>query len=128
MRKLWPLLLVAVTVAACTTNVRSERFDVAARAYERAMRWSDFGKAFAFSANTENKPDLEHLQHVRVTSYDLLGAASASADFSKMVQAVEIHYVDTRNMSERTLTDQQVWEYSEPDQRWKRTSPFPAFR
>jgi len=122
-------LLIAVLLAACiTANVRSDQFDATARAYERALRWSDFRTALAFLADTASAlAEAERLQGVRVTSYEPIGVPKANADTSRVVQMVEIHYVNHSNMSERTLTDRQVWEYSDKEQRWKLASPFPAF-
>ena len=122
------LLLLAVLTVGCATNVRLERFDTTIRAYERALRWSDFQAAFVLAGNADTPPpDFRRLQNIRVTSYETLGAAQGNDDTSRMAQVVEIRYVNVANMSERVLTDQQVWVYSESDRRWRLRSVFPVF-
>ncbi len=129
MRKVW-LLLGALLIAGCVTgNIRAEKFDAAARAYERALRWSDFRSALAVAGNVEAPlPDPVRLQSIRVTAYDIISAPRSNAENSKVVQVVEIRYVNTGNMSERVLMDQQIWAYSEKDERWTLITPFPNFR
>lgn len=124
----WLLFISFVMVAAGCAPARLEKADATLRAYERSIRWSDFKTAFALSGKTTEPPDFNRLQHIRVTSYDLVGAPRANEDSSKFVQVVEIRYVNVNNMSERVLNDQQVWSYSESDDRWKLESPFPPFQ
>jgi hypothetical protein len=124
------LLMLAATLAGCiTASGRYKQFEATAIAYERAIRWSDFRAALAIASNpTAPMPDLARLQKIRVTSYDVIGVPSFDEDTVKAVQLVEIRYVYIDSMSERTINDPQTWEYSEKDERWKLTSPFPPFR
>jgi hypothetical protein len=123
----WWILLVAALLLGCA-NARVDQLDAALRAYERAIRWSDYKAAFALAGQPNAPvPDFERLQHIRVTSYDKIGAPQMSADGMKLVQVVEIRFVNVNRMADRVLTDKQVWEYAEAEQRWKLTSPFPAF-
>ncbi len=122
------LLFLAAIVAGCATSMRLEKFDTTTRAYERALRWSDFQTAFALAGNADAPlPDFRRLQDVRVTSYDVVGAPQVNGDASQVVQMVEIRYANLGNMSERRLTDRQTWVYSPSDERWKLRSAFPAF-
>lgn len=122
------LLFIAALVAACATAVRLEKFETMARAYERALRWSDFRTAFALAGNADAQaPDFSRLQDVRVTSYDVIGAPQRNDEASEVVQMVEIRYANLGNMSERRLMDRQTWIYSPSAERWKLRSPFPAF-
>ena len=130
MRSIALLLVVAIVTgcASITSGARTERFDKTALAYERALRWSDFRTAFALTGNIDAPvPDLQRLENIRVTSYDVVGAPQVNADASRVVQLVEIRYVSLRNMAERVLADRQTWSYVEKDQRWKLDSAFPAF-
>jgi hypothetical protein len=125
--KAWWIVLFVALLLGCA-SVREDQLDATLRAYERGIRWSDFKMAFAL-ANQPNAPvpDFERLQHVRVTSYDKIGALQMSADGMKVVQVVEIRFVNINRMADRVLTDRQVWEYAEAEQRWKLTSAFPSF-
>ena len=134
MRKMtWYCLLLCVIAVAvgCAglTQARLERFEVTARAYERALRWSDFQMAFALTANPEAPlPDFRRLKNIRITSYDVVGEPRADSETQRLAQTVQIHYVNQNNMSERVLMDEQLWTYSENDKRWKLKSAFPEFR
>ena len=125
--KWWWLPVLAALLLGCAAS-RVDQLDIALRAYERAIRWSDFKAAFALAGQPNAPvPDFERLQYIRVTSYDKIGAPQISADGTKLAQAVEVRYVNVNRMADRAFTDEQVWEYSEPEQRWKLTSPFPTF-
>lgn len=123
--KWWWIPVLAALLLGCA-SARVDQLDAALRAYERAIRWSDFKTAFAL-ANQPNAPipDFERLQFIRVTSYDKIGSPQASADGMKLVQVVEIRYVNVNRMSDMVVTDKQTWEYA--NQRWTLTSPFPFF-
>jgi hypothetical protein len=122
------LLILAVALTACAA-ARLDRLQGTLLSYERAIRWSDFKTAFALADQpAENMPDLQRLENIRVTSYEKLGGPQVSADGLTLVQAAEVRYVNINRMSERTLMDKQVWTYVEKEERWKLTSPFPAFQ
>lgn len=123
------LLWVLVVLLAGCSSVRLSMLDNTLRAYERAIRWSDFKTAYALANNPNAAvPDFQRLQDIRVTSYDKLGAPQGDADGMKLKLAVELRYVNVNNMSERVLQDEQTWEYVEKEDRWRLTSPFPAFK
>lgn len=130
MRTILLSLCMLVVTACSTVGSRLEKFETTARAYERAVRWSDFQRAFMFTGPSEAAPlpDFKRLQNVQVTSYDVVGAPQPNADGMQVVQLVEIRYVNTNSMSERVFADKQVWKFSDSDERWKLTSAFPEFR
>lgn len=108
---------------------RFDEFEKTARAYGRLIRWSDFERAVVFlklDAST-SLPDLERLKQFQVTSYDALDSRYAE-DKKTITQVVKIEYLVRSRMAERTLTDQQVWEYSKTHERWVLTSGFPDFK
>jgi hypothetical protein len=125
------VMLLALVLAGCAginASARLEKFDAMSRLYERAMRWSDFAKAFGLAYQQgATPPDLRRLQDIRVTSYERLGAPQAVEGGGEVVQGVEIRYVHLANMAERRLLDRQRWEYSETESRWYLRSEFPAF-
>lgn len=108
---------------------RIDNYEKTTRAYGRLIRWSDFEKAVLFlklDAST-SLPDLERVKQFRVTSYEALDSRFSN-NKRTVTQIVKIEYLVLSRMAERTLTDQQVWEYSEADERWVLTSGFPAFK
>lgn len=120
--------LLMTGLAGCA-SVRLERLDATLRAYERALRWSDFKAAFALAGNADAPvPDFQSLKDVHVTSYDKVESRALDTEGTKIAQVVEIRYVNARNMSERVISDRQTWAYTESDQRWRLTTPFPVFR
>jgi hypothetical protein len=129
MRK-WLSVASALFLGGCGMSMQAQldRFDTTARAYEHAIRWSDFTTAYsiAYDLRTAPPPALGALRDIQVTSYEARGAAP-DATATHMTQIVEIRYVHTSRMAERALMDRQSWEYSEKDKRWYLTSPFPPF-
>jgi len=125
------LVLLAALIAGCagmTVQGRLSQLDDLARAYGRALRWSDFQTAYALTRTSAEAPlDAARLKDIQVTSYELLNTAP-TADGKTAQQIAEIKYVNTRRMAERTLLDQQDWAYSEPDSRWYLRSAFPDFK
>jgi hypothetical protein len=125
------VFLIAALLAGCAigTQYRMERFEATARAYARALRWSDFQGAFGVvKPPTETRlPDFHRLKVVRITSYETLSTVP-NADGNVVRQMVEISYVHTDRMVERKLMDNQDWAYSEADKRWYLRSDFPEFR
>ena len=123
---------VAALLASCAgmgEQARLERFDQTARAYERAIRWSDFSTAMAMlrAPGQMQASDLERLKDIRVTSYDAR-AVRPSPDGTTIDQIVEIRYVNVNSMVERSLTDLQHWVYVEDENRWSLQGSLPAFR
>jgi len=132
MKRFMTVLAALAVLGGCGSIADAYRFDEyekTARAYGRLIRWSDFEKAVVFlklDAST-SLPDLERIRQFQVTSYDAVDARY-SAEKKTVTQLVKIEYLVLSRMAERTLTDQQEWEYSETLERWVLTSGFPAFK
>jgi hypothetical protein len=131
MKARYAVVLLALLATGCAVGaqVRLEKFDATARAYARAIRWSDFQTAYGIAKRPIDTPlpDFNRLKNVRVTSYDAVSTIPG-ADGTTMRQLVEIGYVYTDRMSARQLVDQQEWYYVEADGRWYLRSAFPEFR
>jgi hypothetical protein len=109
-------------------QMRMDKLDTMLRAYDRAVRWSEFETAYALATPAGTKaPDFTRFQGIRPTSYDQLGSLQANADSTQIVRMVEIRYIHTATMVERRLADRQVWEYAEKEGRWYLRSEFPGF-
>jgi len=126
------VFLVLLLFGGCTSikeAYRIDEYEKTTYAYGKLIRWSDFERAVVFlklDAST-SLPDLERLKQFRVTSYEALDA-QFSNDRRTVTQVVKVEYLVLSRMAERSLTDQQVWEYSEKKERWELTSGFPAFK
>jgi hypothetical protein len=121
-------VLIALVLSGCST-ARLGTLESTLRAYERNIRWSEFRTAFALAGNAQAPiPDFQRLQHIRVTSYERIDQQLLTDDDSKLTQTIEIRFVNVLNMSDRVIIDRQTWVYTELDERWRLTSPFPTFR
>ena len=128
MKRLLLMLCLTAAVAGCATEVRTDKLEATLRAYERAIRWSEFKNAFAIAGQPAPAPDFAGLREIKVVSYDKVGTPRTDPEGKTHSQAVEIRYVHVYNMKERVLSDQQEWVFVEQGERWKLTSPFPTFR
>lgn len=126
----WLVVALMVMIGACASmgeQRRLELFEKTARAYDKAIRWSDFEAAYGLTRpDPARAPDLARLKGIRVTSYEVLGAVP-SAGAMEVRQAVAIEYTRTQDMRVRRIVDEQVWVYSELERRWRLTTGLPAF-
>jgi len=100
--------------------------DRALKAYEAAIRWSDFHAALTYHRWPEGEPIPlpEDYAHLRVMEYFVVYPAVTSSD-STAQQAVEISYVNQDYQILRKVTDRQSWVYNKEIKRWEITSPMP---
>ena len=124
-------LVMAILVGACASvgeQHRLEQFEKTARAYDRAIRWSDFQAAYSLARpDPARQPDFARLKGIQVTSYEPVGAAR-SAGGTQIRQVVAIEYMHINDMRVRRIVDEQIWVYHEADGRWRLTSGLPEFR
>jgi hypothetical protein len=107
---------------------RLEQFEKTARAYDKAIRWSDFQAAYSLTRPDPTRPpDFARLKGIQVTSYEAVGALP-SASAMEVRQAVAIEYMRINDMRVRRIMDEQVWVYSEAEKRWQLTTGLPDFR
>ena len=123
------LLLCTLLVACATLKDRTDRLEQAQRAYESAIRWGQFGVAYAMHRNADGSTPTPspRLGKYKVTSYHVL-SSSVADDQNGADQAVEIKYYNSDYMLEKTLTLRQHWRYDAPKQRWFITSAPPDFK
>ena len=122
------VLLVAGCASVRQFN-RMDSFDKAAKAYAKAVTWSDFDKAAILLPPQfeENRPlDLNALKQIRVTHYQVKRfQATPRAD--EVRQEVEISYYRIDDMRVETLRDPQRWVYNAETGHWYIHSGLPAF-
>jgi hypothetical protein len=107
---------------------RLEQFEKTARAYDKAIRWSDFEAAYSLTRpDPARPPDFTRLKGIQVTSYEAVGAVP-SAGAKEVRQAVAIEYMRINDMRVRRIVDEQVWVYSGVEKRWQLTTGLPDLR
>ncbi len=122
------LTLVAAGCAGLAEQRRLEQFEKTARAYDKAIRWSDFQAAYSLTRPDPNRPpNFERLKRVQVTSYETLGATPAPGG-TEVRQSVAIEYMFINSMRVLRLIDPQVWVFDEAAGRWQLTSGLPDFK
>ena len=106
-----------------------EKFDDTSRAYLIAIRWGEYEAAFAFrklsDVNTE-VPDFNDMRDIKVTSYRVKQTIIAE-DEMMVLQLVDFQYYRMRNVTVRTITDRQKWEFDKEKKRWYLLSDLPHF-
>jgi hypothetical protein len=105
-----------------------DQLDEANRVFKNAMIWSEFQTAAAFLAPKQAAAvDLDKLKNVKVTNYNVKKVI-ISEPKTRVGQIVEISYYKKDVMIERTVTDNQLWEYDDAQAKWVLTSGFPEFK
>ena len=126
------LSLGMVVLAGCSTlesKSRLEQFDRYTRGYARALTWSNFDVAYSATKAAQETPlpDAAALKDIKITSYE--PAAPLVEQEGKTVKRVaRIRYVHITRMAERSLTMDEVWNYSDEAGRWFLQSGFPQFK
>ena len=127
----FPLLtLLILGCASYRLSKQMDRFDLVAKGYANALKWSDFQAAYNFSKDAQtgsNPPDFRKLQLTKVTSYQVRQFI-VSEDSSQVRQIVEIGYYKANYNVVRTITDLQLWEYDPEDKIWYLQSKLPDFK
>ena len=105
------------------------KFDETSRSYFLALRWGEFEAAYGFKRPpgiNDEVPDFQDLADVRVTSYRVKQTI-ISEDEMIVMQIVDFQYYRMRNVTVRTTTDRQKWEYDKEKERWYLLSDLPHF-
>jgi hypothetical protein len=120
-------LLLAVSGCKTISDIKQgDDLDRALKAYEAAMRWSDYAAALTYHkwAEGEPVPLPEDFASLRVMEYYVVYPPVTSSDATAQ-QAVEISYVNQDYQILRKVTDRQTWAYNKDIKRWEITSPMP---
>jgi len=120
-------------IVGCTglqEKCRLAQFEDVSSAYEHAIRWGDcdVAKSLRKKRGTDHEAGhVDKVDKIRVTSYELL-SINLSEDQLRVHQAVKIRYFNTDQMIEKTLIDEQLWEYDDTEKAWYLQSGLPDFR
>lgn len=126
-------ILLALSVSGCATVDDSKKtitYEKALWQYESAIRWVDFATANSLRRledSTAYTPDPQTLQHIKVTSYNVLNR-TVSEDHAEVRLTVEIIYYNDRSMKLTTIIDNQVWKYDPAIKDWYISTPLPPFK
>ncbi len=133
-------LMVTFLLAGCHSiynigaSKRNNQFDKTSNSYRIYIRWGEYEKAEAFIKMREGIPsklDLDHLNQIHVTSYDVI-KEYVSLDEEKfpkeIVEDVEIEFYPESTLTVKNLRHQQVWWYDVEEERWYLDTDLPDFR
>jgi len=105
------------------------KFDEISRSYLLALRWGEYEAAYGFKrlpGINDKLPDFKDLSDVRITSYRVKQSIIAENEMIVM-QIVDFQYYRMRDITVRTITDRQKWEYDKEKERWYLLSDLPHF-
>jgi len=123
-------LLITVTVSGCgqvKEDAKRIALENTVSSYRQAIRWGYFPAAAGFlSPEARMDLDLEPLENVRVTGYEVIQAGVIGAD-DTAVQLVRIDYVLKDQQRLEQLADQQRWRYDPATGAWWLDSGLPSF-
>jgi hypothetical protein len=109
---------------------KMEQLNETMQAYEQVIRWSEFDYAMIFLEPSEreaNPPDESLYKRIRVTAYKIKKTA-LSDDEMQAVQVAEISYYKIDNVTLKSFSDHQLWEWDTKDKRWYLKSGLPDFK
>lgn len=99
-------------------------------AYERALRWGDYDKAYSAHINEKepfSEQERKRLSHIRVSGYNVVNS-QLSADQTRITQLVEIRFYNEDTAIERKMNFTLEWDLEKESGHWRITSPFPNIK
>ncbi len=123
-------LMTVVLLAGCASQIRSDSLTNTLKAYASTLRWGDFATAAQFVAPATllahplTRLDMARYQQVRVTDYND-DAGPVPVSDTEVRQSVRISLVNVNTQAERTIIDNQVWQYDATSKHWWLASGLP---
>ena len=118
----------SLALSACSHDYRLMKMDEQLNRYGGMIRWSLFKKSMEYYEQIPSPmPDWKRLSDIKVTYYQPLFRDTLS-NGNLILQTVEVRYVHSSDVIERTLTYDQRWRYDEAKDRWLLESGFPQFK
>ncbi len=106
---------------------KTQALDAAARAYGKSIRWAYYEAAYGYVHPDQREEIPEHLENVRVTSYEVVQPLVMKSD-ERAEQVVAIEYVLRDQQVLYKLSERQDWRYEEKEQTWWLHSDLPRFK
>ena len=115
-------LLIFFLPAGCTSlteNSRMEKFGLIAKAYEHALRMSDYSKAAKFldPSASISKPDFEKMKNIKIVEYKLIHT-DVSENKQEITQDVELQYFRLNSNILHSAHHPQTWRFKPEDKIW----------
>ncbi|MEA1049258.1 hypothetical protein U5801_05490 [Lamprobacter modestohalophilus] len=128
------ILLILLLIAGMTTGCGRVKEDAKRIAlentlssYRQAIRWGYFPAAAGFvSPEQRTDLDMEHLNNVQITGYEVVQPGVISPD-DTAVQLVQIAYVLKDRQRLEQIVDRQHWRYDPISGAWWLESGLPSF-
>ena len=96
------------------------------KAYAHAMRWSDFDTAIIF-VRQPDAASLETLKNIKITTYEVKHNLVVQ-DGTRIRQIASVAYFKNSDMLLKTISVEEIWEFSEEDEQWYLVKGFPIFK
>lgn len=131
------ILLMALTVAACgkvAATKRGNQFQKTLKEYNALIRWGYYEKAGAFinmRAGVPRQLDLEYLQEIRVTHYEIIRQIAIGDDLKdprEIAIDVDVDYYHDRTLRVKSIKYQQLWWHDEVAEQWFLDGDLPDFK
>ncbi len=109
---------------------RVDSLEFISELYGHDIRFGRFKKASRFLKSDDTgqgKIDFKNLKTIKVSSYDLVDS-KITFEGTLAQQTVEIKYYIIDNLIEKTLIDNQLWEFNEDEEFWYLKSGLPEFK
>jgi hypothetical protein len=126
------LLLTSFILLGCGSMEKrdlAEAFRNQTRAYEKAIRWREYGLAAGMREprkGTVEPFDPDRFKEIRVTRYQVTRREFTEDNKEATVTAI-IDFYHERENRVKTITDRQSWWYDEEKERWFLDGDLPAF-
>jgi len=124
-------LLLIILITGCsswTEKSREIKLQDLMNGYTRTMESSDFSRALLYRKYTADKPppDLTPYSNIKVWEYRPTQVVPVG-DGKTVHRLVQVRYILLSRMSERSLALQEIWSFSEEENRWYLVSDLPQF-
>jgi hypothetical protein len=126
------LLAAALVLAACAEMEAKERtssLETSTNAYAAALRWGQYQEAARFrlpKSGPVGMPDLEPLQNIRLTSYEVTDQV-VNPEVTEARIDVVIGYYHTDIGRVESLKQSQLWWYEPTEKHWFLDTDLPPF-
>jgi hypothetical protein len=122
------VMTLLLTLYGCISDPKISELEDTLRAYERAVRWSDFQLVPGFRGKEKASEVLagEKLKSIKVTGYTARQLLVSDTGMAAS-QIVEVRYYDENVAREHAVIDRQKWVYDSDVDHWVLVSQLPAF-
>jgi hypothetical protein len=114
----------AALLSGCPQTKEEKGLSETLQQYETIIRWAQWDAATDFVSpeylkdNPISRLDLDRLRLFKVTQYTVRSSAPIN-DGMGLIQVVEIRVFNKNQARERSIIDEQLWEYNETTERWQ---------